>query len=205
MRCRQHMSVKRHPYALLYHLAGHAVVMEHFDIPLISMRVHPRRRVGAVHGLGQRRDPAGSRLLVERDAICAYAGGAAEDYGCGGSSWFSTLEDSSSAAKRLLRFTHDPAESSAWGSYLRERACVMVREYWHEITVIAAVLQRERAMDRASLGATLQAFRANPFRAGLRPLRPVPWRRPHRSAGKDEVELVWSRPTLSELVARMQR
>jgi hypothetical protein len=205
MRCLLQMSVRCHPYALLYHMAAHAVVMEHLDIPLISMRVHRRLRIGAVHGLLEHREIAGSRMLVERDAICAYAGIVAEDYGCGGSSGFHALKDCTTVSKRLWRFTQDVAERGAWGTYLRERARVLVREYWHEITVIAAVLQRARAMDRASLGATLQAFRANPFRADLRPLRPIPWSRPRQPGGKDDVELIWSKPALSELVARIQR
>lgn len=205
MRCLLQMSARRHPYALLYHMAAHAVVMEHLDVPLISMRVHRRRRIGAVNSLMQQRDTAGSRMLVERDAISAYAGLVAEDYGCGASSFFQAREDCSAVSKRLWRFTQDSAERGAWGRYLRERARVLVREHWHEITVIAAIFQRERVMDRASLAATLQAFRANPFRADLRPLRPIPWSCPRRSGGKHEVEEIWSKPTLSELVARLQR
>lgn len=205
MRCLLQMSVRRHPYALLYHMAAHAVVMEHLDVPLISMRVHRRRRIGAVNSLMQQRDTAGSRMLVERDAISAYAGLVAEDYGCGGSSFFQAREDCSAVSKRLWRFTQDCAERGAWGRYLRERARVLVRAHWHEITVIAAVLQRERVMDRASLAATLQAFRAHPFRPDLRPLRPIPWRCPRRSGGKHGVQEIWSKPTLSELVARLQQ
>jgi hypothetical protein len=199
------MSVQRHPYALVYHMAAHAVVMEHLDLPLISMRVHGRRRIGAVHGLLQHRDTAGSRMVVERDALCACAGIAAEDYGCGGSSWLQAPEDCSAVSKRLWRFTQDVAECRAWGTYLRERARVLVREYWHEITVVAAVLQRERALDRASLAATLHAFRANPFRNDLRPLHPIPWSLPRRARREDEGEVIGSKPTLSELVAGIQR
>jgi hypothetical protein len=205
MRCRLQMSAKRHPNALLYHLAAHAVVMEHLDIPLISMRVHRRRRIGAVAGLMQRRDIAGSRMPVERDALCAYAGLAAEDYGCGGSSFLQAREDCSAVWKRLRRFSRDMAEREAWGAYLRERARVLVRECWHEITVVAAVLQRERAMDRASLAAMLQAFRADPFRANLRSLPPSPWRGPGRPGGRQEVTEIWSEPALSELVARIRQ
>lgn len=205
MRCLLQMGMKRHPYALVYHMAAHAVVMEHLDIPLISMRVHRRRRIGAVHGLLQHRDIAGSRMVVERDAMCAYAGIVAEDYGCGGSSSFQAREDCSVVSKRLWRFTQDVAERGAWETYLRERTRFLVRECWHEITVIAAVLQRERALDRASLAATLHAFRANPFRGDLRPLRPIPWSCPGQSGGRDEVEVIWTKPKLSELVARINR
>jgi len=205
MRCVQQVSANAHPHALLYHLAAHAVVLEHLDLPLISVRVGPRHRTGAVHALVQHRHPSESRMLVERDAVCAHAGAAAEEYGCGGSSWFGAFEDFSSVVKRLARFTHDDAERAAWGAYLRERARVMVRAHWHEVTVIAAVLQRERVMDRASLAATLTAFRRDPFRADLRPLRPIPWERPERSGGKDEVELPDTNLRLSALVARIQR
>lgn len=207
MRCRQHRHAKAHPYALLYHLAAHVVLMDRLNVPLISVRVHPRRRIGAVYALMQLRDPWGSRMLVERDAVCAYAGVVAEEHGCGRSSWFTALEDGSTASKRIARFTQDIGEQAAWETYLRERACVAVRAAWHEITVIAAVLQRERALDGASVAATLEAFRRNPFRSDLRPLRPIPWAypTPTRDAGPDEVELLYTKPRLSALVARVVR
>jgi len=206
MRCRVRMSARSHPYALAYHLAAHAVVAERLDLPLISVRLDRRRRTGAVHILMEHRDPDGSRMPVERDALCASAGIAAQERGCGFGSWLNALEDCATVSKRLSRFTRDAGERAAWGLYLQERARVLVRTCWHEITVIAAVLHHEGAMDGASLGATLEAFRVNPFRSDLRPLRPIPWTRPARPpGGTDEVELLWSKPKLSEVVARMRR
>lgn len=205
MRCVQQLSPHAHPYALLYHAAAHAVVLEHFDLPLISMRVNLQQRTGAVHALVPHRDPLERRMLVECDAICAYAGTAAEKYGCGRSAWFGARDDYATVSKRLARFTRDTDERAAWMIYLRERARVLVRANWHEITVIAAVLARERAMDRASLAATLAAFRRNPFHADLRPLHPIPWKLPERFLGKDEAVLVYVKPKLSALVARIER
>lgn len=205
MRCVQQVGARTHPHALLYHLAGHAVVLEHYDHPLISMRVNRRQRTGAVHALMGRRDPSESRMPVERAAVCAYAGAAAGTYACGTRPWLRTLEDGSTVGKRLARFTDDDGERAAWMTYLHERARVIVRTYWHEITVIAAVLQRERVMDRASLAATLAAFRDDPFRPDLRPLRPIPWERPKQSGGQDEVVVVYAKPKLSTLVGRIER
>lgn len=204
MRCIQRVSPNAHPYALLYHAAAHAVVLEHFDLPLISLRVNLRKRTGAVHALAQHHDPAG-RLLVERAAISAYAGIAAEKYGCGRSAWFGARADCATVARRLARFTRDTGERAAWMFYLRERARVLVRAYWHEITVIAAVLSVERVMDRASLSATLAAFRRDPFKADLRPLRPIPCKPPAQAHGQDELVLVYVKPKLSSLVARIER
>lgn len=202
MRCLLQVSAKAHPYSLLYHFAAHAVVMDRLDIPLISVRVNLARRTGGLHALMQHRDAEGSRMLVERDVVAAYAGCQGQERGCGRASWFAAEDDGAAAWKRLMRFTRDTGEQTAWGMYLRERARVLVRECWHEITVIAAVLQRERAMDGASLGATLEAFRRNPFRNDLRPLRPIKWEYPTYPKGQDEVELIWSKPKLSEIVAR---
>lgn len=205
MRCLLQVSPKAHPYALVYHFAAHAVVMDRLDIPVISIRVNPPRRTGGLHALMQHRGAEGSRMLVERDVVAAYAGCRGQERGCGRASWFGAEDDGAAAWKRLMRFTRDTGEQTAWGIYLRERARVLVRECWHEITVIAAVLQRERAMDGASLGATLEAFRRNPFRSDLRPLRPIPWEYPTSPKGQDEVELLWSKPKLSEIVARARR
>lgn len=207
MRCRLHVSAKAHPHTLLYHYAGHAVAMDHFDIPTISVRVDARARSGAIYALMEHRDTRGSRMVVERDVVAAYAGLEAERRGCGGGSWFGALDDCRTASKRLTRFTPDTAERAAWEIYLGMRARVVVRALWDEITILAAVLQRERILNRANVAATLKAFRADPYRRDLQPLPPVAWSRPTRdaAAGPDEVELVWKKPTLSALLAEVHR
>jgi hypothetical protein len=78
MRCRLTISAKTHPHALLYHYAAHAVVMDRFDIPVVSVRIDARSallflrrdsgvgcdriplqraRIGAIHALMEHRDP----------------------------------------------------------------------------------------------------------------------------------------------------
>jgi hypothetical protein len=205
VRCRIEVSAKAHPHAVLYHLAGHAVVMARSDVPIFSVRVDARRRRGAIHALLQHRDPAEGRMPVERDIVCAYAGVAAQEQGCGRASWFGAMDDSHTGWRRVLRCTTDTGEEAAWGIYLRERARVVVRSCWHEITVVAGVLARGEPMDSASVGAVLAAFRANPLRRDLRPLPPIPWAYPRRDGGKDEVELLYTKPRLSALVARVRR
>jgi hypothetical protein len=203
VRCRMKVSAAAHPYALAYHMAGHAVVLEHLDVPIISVRVHARKRTAVLHALMVHRDPAGSRMLVERDVVCALAGVTAQLRGCGRASWFSAFEDCATATKRLERFTRDESERAAWNIYLRERARAEVNEWWHEVTVVAAVLLREGLLNGASLGATLAAFRANPFCRELRPLQPIPWQYPAPESGRREVELIYTKPKLSGLIARI--
>lgn len=205
MRCHLQVSSQCHPYLMAYHYAAHAVAMHRFRVPVFSVRLDARRHRGAVHALLPIRDGAGSRIQVERDAICALVGNEAEKFGCDSENWIRTWQDAATVSKRLRRFTYDRGERSAWHIYLQQRARQLVERAWHEITVVAAVLQREGAMDAASLGATIEAFRENPFRADLRPLPPVPWKRPTYPKGKDEVELIWCRPTLSEVVGRVRR
>jgi hypothetical protein len=149
-----------------------------------------------------------ARMGIERQAICALIGVAAEERGYGREPWFHTFEDAHTVIRRIRTVTWDAGERSAWHGYLKERARVAARSWWHEIIVVAAVLQREGAMDAASVGATLHAFRTNPFRRDLRPLPPRPWdlpALPPPGDGGHEVELVWQKPTLSQLLAQVQR
>ena len=200
MRCRIQMSRRAHPHALLYHYAAHAMVMAQYGIQIFSVRVHGVRRHGAIHADLPLRDGRENRRMVERDVAAICAGFEAQKYGCGHARPMADCwDDSGTTLKRLEPFTRDGAELSAWIQYLHERSRVTVMRWWGEIATVAHHLDQAHVMTGVDVSEILEDYRRNPFRGTVSPFR-FPRREEHGTPTGGNVDQIWSRPTLSELL-----
>lgn len=192
--------------AVAVHLAAHAVVLHDLRIPLISVRFDPVRSCGQLDAewlslaFPVNDTSIAARIALEHDCIAIHAGVVAKSYALGWRHTTCGWGDQDLAHDLIERMEFDVGVVARWHDYQRERARLIVGEArtWTRIERLAAFLREARALRAADIATFLASLpdddRIVPSHAR--------WQPSSAPVQASNAVLIWSKPTLTEIVLR---